>query len=63
MLRKIIKPIQSWLLQQSMCVGCGRPLGLAKVDNSNGKTKIFCSCGRIFIKEGDKYRRALFEEI
>ncbi|MGI5828205.1 MAG: hypothetical protein ACOX6V_04275 [Patescibacteria group bacterium] len=63
MLRKIIVPVQQWLLRHKQCVGCGRPLQMGKVKKKNGKTQVFCHCGRIFIKEGNSYRRALFEEI
>ncbi len=64
MLKKIIAPIQSWLLSKGNCVGCGLPLSSAKVSKTDsGKLKVICNCGRIFIKENGKYRRALFEEI
>jgi hypothetical protein len=63
MLRKIIKPIQYWLLNNGQCVGCGRPLSLGKKVTKNNKTITICKCGRIFVKENDKFRRALFEEI
>ncbi len=63
MLKHIITPVQSWLLAHHQCVGCGRPLGLARTDQKGGKTRVFCACGRIFIKEKNTYRRALFEEI
>ncbi|NMC35826.1 hypothetical protein GYA49_02160 [Candidatus Beckwithbacteria bacterium] len=63
MLKHIIKPVQQWLLKNKQCVGCGRPLTLAKTKKLKGKTLVFCACGRIFIKEKDGYRRALFEEV
>lgn len=63
MLKKIIAPVQSWLLKKGQCVGCGMPLKNGKEKEYNGSKKVFCKCGRIFIKEGDNYRRALFEEV
>jgi hypothetical protein len=66
MFKKIIAPIQSWLLSRGQCVGCGMPLSQAKrEDRGDGTEKITCKCGRIFIynKDKDKYRRALFEEV
>ncbi len=66
MFKKIIAPIQSWLLSRGQCVGCGTPLEKGeKEDRKNGTEKITCNCGRIFIynKDKDEYRRALFEEV
>lgn len=56
MLKNVIAPVQAWLLSQGRCVGCGMPL-------DETKSKVTCKCGRIFIKEGDKFRRALIEEV
>jgi hypothetical protein len=66
MFKKIIAPVQAWLLSQGKCVGCGRLLKKGqKEDHKEGAEKVTCQCGRIFIhdKEADKYRRALFEEV
>ena len=64
--KNAIAPIQAWLLSQGRCVGCGTPLDKGKTGKAkNGKQKITCHCGRIFIYDPKtkKYRRALFEEI
>lgn len=63
MLKKIISPVQHWLLKRGQCVGCGMPLAKARVEKTGAKTKVHCNCGRIFVKEHDTYRRALFEEV
>jgi len=63
MLRKIISPVQQWLLKNGQCVGCGRPLKMAKKKDGKNESLIFCACGRIFVKEAKGYRRALFEEV
>jgi hypothetical protein len=66
MFKKIISPVQAWLLSQGKCVGCGRPLAKGKRTNrKDGAQKVACRCGRIFIfnKDTKKYRRALFEEV
>ena len=66
MFKNVIAPIQAWLLSRGQCVGCGMPLKKGKVAQFKpGQEKIACKCGRIFIHNlsGDKYRRALFEEV
>ncbi|MBN1263605.1 MAG: hypothetical protein JW991_04590 [Candidatus Pacebacteria bacterium] len=66
MFKKIIAPVQAWLLSQGKCVGCGRSLKKGKRESRQDKTeKVTCSCGRIFIhNQGTgRYRRALFEEV
>ena len=66
MFKKIIAPVQAWLLSQNKCVGCGTSLENSKREKGKeGYEKVFCQCGRIFIYEtkNKKYRRALFEEV
>ncbi|HUW21301.1 MAG TPA: hypothetical protein VMW41_01400 [Candidatus Bathyarchaeia archaeon] len=66
MFKKIIAPVQAWLLSQGKCVGCGKPLDKGKGEKRKDKTeKVTCRCGRIFIynPETKRYRRALFEEV
>ena len=66
MFKNIISPIQAWLISQGRCVGCGRPLSLGKKGKTKeGKEKMTCDCGRIYIVDSEKkaYRRALFEEV
>ncbi len=66
MFKKIIAPIQAWLLSQGRCVGCGAPLSEGKREEHEGdREKVTCECGRIFIYDPkkDSYRRALFEEV
>lgn len=66
MFKNVIAPVQAWLLSRGQCVGCGMPLIKGKTTElTNGREKITCKCGRIFIHETktNKYRRALFEEV
>lgn len=66
MFKKIIAPIQAWLLSQGNCVGCGMKLSKGeKEDSQDGTEKVICKCGRIFIynQKTKRYRRALFEEV
>ncbi|MFZ5365714.1 MAG: hypothetical protein ACOZBZ_00290 [Patescibacteria group bacterium] len=66
MFKKIIAPVQAWLLAQGKCVGCGVSLekGKRQIKSDLGE-KVTCKCGRIYIfdKKTKKYRRALFEEV
>ena len=61
----VIAPIQSWLMLQGRCVGCGKELSEASASKrKDGSSKITCECGRVFVKESSgKYRRALLEEV
>jgi len=66
MFKKIIAPVQAWLLSQGKCVGCGMLLAKGKkVSRKDETEKVTCKCGRIFIynQKTKKYRRALFEEV
>lgn len=66
MFKKIIAPVQAWLLAQGKCVGCGIPLTKGKKETkSKGFEKVICKCGRIYIldEKTKKYRRAFFEEV
>ncbi len=66
MFKKIIAPVQAWLLAQGKCVGCGIPLEKGKKEKrKDGLEKVVCKCGRIYIfdPKTKKYRRALFEEV
>lgn len=62
MLKQLIAPIQAFLLKNNQCVACGRFLSQQETKKKNGKTLIYCKCGRIYVKE-EKFRRALFEEV
>ena len=65
MIKKILAPVQAWILLQGKCVGCGRSLALSrKIERGNNTQKVICSCGRIFIfyKRTGKYHRATFVE-
>lgn len=66
MIKKIIAPVQAWILLQGKCVGCGKNLSLGrKYRRADNTDKVICSCGRIFIfdKRTGKYRRAFKEEV
>jgi len=65
MIKKILAPVQAWILLQGKCVGCGKNLSLGrKLERRDNSQKIICSCGRIFIydKRRGKYHRATFTE-
>ncbi len=64
MIKNFIAPIQTWLLTQKRCVGCGTPLNQAKNKKSNPRKMVVCRCGRIYIFENKGiYRRARFDEV
>lgn len=66
MIKRILAPVQAWILLQGKCVGCGKSLGLAKkYDRRDNTQQIHCSCGRIYIfdKRNGRYRRALHHEV
>lgn len=64
-IKKIISPLQAWLLERGRCVGCGTPLTQGKRNSKGAKEKVTCKCGRIFFfdKKNQKYRRALLDEV
>lgn len=65
MFKKLIYPIQAWLLSQNRCVGCGEELSKGQSKMLRGRETVTCRCGRIFIHDSQKntYRRALLDEI
>ncbi len=67
MIKKLITPLQTILMQKKMCPGCTQSLTKAKVIEKkfDGSEIIECQCGRIFVhdKKLDVYRRALIEEV
>lgn len=64
MIKNIITPIQTWLLIQKRCVGCGTQLINAKNKKHKLKTIVTCKCRRIYILERNStYRRARFNEL
>lgn len=67
MLKKLITPLQTILLQKKMCPGCTQPLKKAKIidKKADGTEVLECQCSRIFIHDQklDTYRRALTEEL
>jgi len=64
-IKKIISPLQLWLLARGRCVGCSMPLSKGKREVKSGQERVICKCGRVFIfdKKSREYRRALFEEV
>lgn len=65
MIKKIIAPVQAWILLQGKCVGCGKNLALGRKYRRRDNTdKVICSCGRVFIfdKRNGRYRRAQLVE-
>lgn len=65
MFKNIIIPVQSWLLSQKRCVGCGTPLSKALKIKTKNKDTVCCKCKRIYIYDTQKkqYRRALLSEV
>ncbi len=65
MFKNLISPIQSWLLSQDRCVGCGESLNKGKVQEYRGKKIVTCRCGRMFVHDSNRnsFRRALFDEV
>jgi len=66
MLKKIIEPFQSILLQKRLCVGCTNPLDKAKRLGklSERRELIECKCRRRYVynKEFNEYQRASIQE-
>lgn len=61
MIKRIVAPVQAWILLQGKCVGCGRSLATAaKTERADNSQRVVCRCGRIFVfdKRKGKYRRA-----
>lgn len=66
MIKKLISPLQTILLQKKMCPGCTTPLEKGVVSQKSEHSELLtCQCGRIFVHERklDTYRRALPEEL
>lgn len=65
--KDIIAPIQSFMMKNGQCVGCGQQLKNAKREENSSSIseKVICKCGRIYIynNKDKKYRRALLNEI
>ncbi len=65
MLKNIITPVQSWLLSQKRCVGCGTSLVQGTKSNQQANNVVLCKCKRMYIYNEEKgtYRRALLSEV
>lgn len=66
MIKRVLAPVQAWVLLQGKCVGCGTNLALGKkLERRDNTHQVTCSCGRVFIflKTTGKYRRAEINEI
>jgi len=64
MFKNVIAPIQAWLLSQGKCVGCGTPLSEGKSKDTRFGEQVTCKkCGRMFIKNEGRFRRALLNEV
>ena len=64
MIKTIIAPVQTWLLNQKRCVGCGMPLNKGIKQKGKDKTKVTCKCNRVYILDlkTKAYRRAKINE-
>ena len=61
MIKRILAPVQAWILLQGKCVGCGQSLSLAKkYERGDNTQKVVCKCSRVYIldKRKGRYRRA-----
>lgn len=65
MIKNFISPLQSWLLTQNRCVGCGMPLDRAEKRKGKKGIVVSCKCKRMYIYDegGKSYRRALLTEV
>ncbi|MEK7166610.1 MAG: hypothetical protein AAB874_07415 [Patescibacteria group bacterium] len=65
MLKNIVAPVQTWLLSQNRCVGCGMPLSQGSKREQEMVTIITCKCKRMYVFDKTKktYRRALLTEV
>lgn len=64
MYKKLIEPLQMWLLLQGRCVGCSMPLVKGTKSKAKGQDLVTCKCRRVFVLEKDgRYRRALQSEL
>jgi len=65
--KKLVEPLQMWLLSNGRCVGCGKELlKVGKQKNKkNQKVLIICECQRAYIyqKNNKEFRRALNKEL
>lgn len=63
--KKIIEPIQMWLLRQGKCVGCGRDLGSGESEKKDGVFLVTCTCRRVFVYHPREayYRRAFLTDL
>lgn len=66
MIKRVIAPVQAWILLQGKCVGCGRSLEVGrKFERGDNTQKVVCRCGRIFIfeKRTGRFHRATHKEV
>jgi hypothetical protein len=65
--KKLILPLQLWLLGQGRCVACGRSLTKGEVMRKKDAQRELatCECGRVYMhnKKNNTYRRALAKEL
>ncbi len=65
--KKLILPLQLWLLSQGRCVGCGKELtkGSKRKEKGANEELVTCECGRVYVynKKNKNYRRALLKEV
>jgi len=64
MLKKIFTPVQTWLLLNKRCAGCGTPLAKGILRKKNKLAIVNCRCNRryVFDEKRNAYRRALVQE-
>jgi hypothetical protein len=65
MIKNFISPLQTWLLSQGRCVGCGMPLKQGSKVTTKAGEVVTCKCKRAYVFDPveHSYRRALMNEI
>ncbi|MDP3998390.1 MAG: hypothetical protein Q8P89_02145 [bacterium] len=61
-IKKIIGPLQSWLLSGGRCVGCGVSLAKGKRKPKDGQEMATYKCGRVFIPRRENHDRKVVDE-
>ncbi len=65
--RKLVLPMQLWLLSQGRCVGCGKDIVTVSTKQKKGNNleQLSCECRRVYMYDTKKktLRRALLNEL
>jgi hypothetical protein len=63
--KSVIEPLQEWLLDEKVCIGCGRSLEGVRKEHKKRMDFVKCVCNRVFIWEADRdsFRRAYAQDL